>query len=615
MTTGTATGTAQLRIGFDGDELLRGAEAFERFLDAARGTANAAKSLEREKAKLAKAETAVGGETRKATRAIREEGASASKTKTEVDNFAKAQERLRGDVNRLVGAFVTLEVAKKVYATVTRAASAAVTAFAEQNAQAAARLEATQRAGNDVAAALGEVAIGGERGDRVFGALQAAADRLRESIGANADTLGELVDRGFAAALDVLPTVVRAFGVLANTVNVARGVFASADLAVSLVASGFVQLGQILASAVVGAFAAVTEAAGVTLDALGRAAAAVGLDGLGGALQGAGASTDALAESSRALSSRLGELALQTGQRGVDAARRSAEAIAQIGRDMLTVDEIAGNLATALEGLGDLYREGAISAREYAEATGAVEASAKAAAAAIKAETEALAGAQAKAAEAAKSSRDYAAERAGVEAALDAQAGKAAERAQAEAAALTASIQAQKAKADADAQFLARQESLQARAQGLADGLSGAFEGLGAALVEGGSAIPKLLGQLLGDILVQVGRTQLALGAINLIPPPFNPAGNPAAGAAQIALGAAAITLGSALGAAAGGAGGGGGRSAASAPQALGSFSAPVPQQTTQVSNTTVNFGFVTDPDAAAKALVNAQDSARRLGY
>jgi hypothetical protein len=100
---------------------------------------------------------------------------------------------------------------------------------------------------------------------------------------------------------------------------------------------------------------------------------------------------------------------------------------------------------------------------------------------------------------------------------------------------------------------------------------------------------------------------QTLLGFANLIPPPFNPTGNPAVGAQQLLL-AAKFKAGSlALGAFGGLAGGGGGQGLSAA----GAGSAPVagggapsaPQSTVVVNN---SFGLVGDRRAAASLVVDS---------
>jgi hypothetical protein len=93
------------------------------------------------------------------------------------------------------------------------------------------------------------------------------------------------------------------------------------------------------------------------------------------------------------------------------------------------------------------------------------------------------------------------------------------------------------------------------------------------------------------------------LGLANLIPPPFNPTGNPGVGAQQLLL-AAKFKAGSlALGAFGGLAGGGGGQglSAAGAGSAPVAGAAPVaPQNSTVINN---SFGLVGDPRGAARLI------------
>jgi hypothetical protein len=131
-------------------------------------------------------------------------------------------------------------------------------------------------------------------------------------------------------------------------------------------------------------------------------------------------------------------------------------------------------------------------------------------------------------------------------------------------------------------------------------GLTTAFESSFMAIdgmdLEKGS---KKVKKAIGDMLIAQGRQALLAGSLALIPPPFNPSGNPVAGATMIGIGGTMIGTGRALG----GKGARGGKS-----------SSPTPAQNVQAGsqttiNPTVSFGFVGDRRAAQR---DVQDAVQR---
>jgi hypothetical protein len=130
----------------------------------------------------------------------------------------------------------------------------------------------------------------------------------------------------------------------------------------------------------------------------------------------------------------------------------------------------------------------------------------------------------------------------------------------------------------------------------LAGGFGAAF---GEALMSG-ERVDKALKKSLAGMLSSLGQTYLAQGAALLIPPPFNPIGNPAAGGTMIGVGGAMLGLSAAFG-------GGGGKKSPSTPAST------TPGQT-QTQYTSVNFGFVGDRRAAGREVADVQEDARRRG-
>jgi len=168
-------------------------------------------------------------------------------------------------------------------------------------------------------------------------------------------------------------------------------------------------------------------------------------------------------------------------------------------------------------------------------------------------------------------------------------------------------IAAQEAEA---AEIDALYTEMESRASSFAQGYAGAL----AQASNAANPLKKLgkaLKESLGDQIISEGTAQIRFGLLNLIPPPFNPKGNPAIGAAQIAAGTAAVVAGSKL------KGGGGG--SASAGGATGTGRA-VPQTQGQnaggtrtiVLNNSFN-GLTTDPRGTARQLEDTLQSNQRL--
>jgi hypothetical protein len=105
--------------------------------------------------------------------------------------------------------------------------------------------------------------------------------------------------------------------------------------------------------------------------------------------------------------------------------------------------------------------------------------------------------------------------------------------------------------------------------------------------------------KMIGELLKSQGLALALQGAAALIPQPFNPAGNPVAGATMIGIGGAMMGLSAAFG------GGGGASPSVSPPRAAGSSSSVSVQS---------NFGFVGDRRSAARDVAEVQRDATRRG-
>lgn len=141
---------------------------------------------------------------------------------------------------------------------------------------------------------------------------------------------------------------------------------------------------------------------------------------------------------------------------------------------------------------------------------------------------------------------------------------------------------------------------------GAMNDMAGGFgQALGSALMSG-ERVDKALKKALAGVLSSLGQTYLAQGAALLIPPPFNPLGNPAAGGVMLGVGGLMLGLSAAFGGIGGG--GGGGKKSPS----VAASTTPGSNQTTYTS---VSFGFVGDRRAAGREVADVQENANRRGY
>jgi len=133
-----------------------------------------------------------------------------------------------------------------------------------------------------------------------------------------------------------------------------------------------------------------------------------------------------------------------------------------------------------------------------------------------------------------------------------------------------------------------------------------------------GEALAKTSLTALGALATQIGAIMIAVGAGASALPMIFGIGGPAAiaaGAALTAIGAGLSAVSSKIGA--GGSGGGtssaGGR--VSAPASTGTLPAATTNSETYVSTTNVNFGWVSDPEAAGAVMSGVDRRNQRLGY
>ena len=138
----------------------------------------------------------------------------------------------------------------------------------------------------------------------------------------------------------------------------------------------------------------------------------------------------------------------------------------------------------------------------------------------------------------------------------------------------------------------------------MVDMAGGFASSMGEALMSG-ERVDKALKKSLAAMLSSLGQTYLAQGAALLIPPPFNPLGNPAAGATMMGIGGAMLGLSAAFG------GIGGGKK-----ESTKSPSTPKSSEGGKSMNYSVmnNFGFVSDRRAVAREVADTTRTAARRG-
>lgn len=610
-----SSATATLRIRTTPETVDALAESFERLLAASKGVVTQSKVLTKEKQAVARGERAVESSTKAATKELRSEAGAARAASTANSDLAKGLGGLRTALLGGAAGFVTMEVAKKVFGATTRAVTSSIAAFARESAETQGEIDRLSAATTGLQSALGGALVGGEDGQRIFAALRGVVSALTNAVQQNAGAIRDLAVNAVGGLLQALPALVQVVAVGVNTVNAGRLAWLGLRVALDSATEGVAQIGMMLGRGLLQLLAAASNAVGSLSGSLAGLAEAAGLDSVAASLARGAEATERFAGAVIDAEGALGELSANSAAAHRRSLAEYGETAREIGQNMVAATNVADNLSAALSELSARFDAGDLSASDYAVSVQRVSSSAREAAGAI----EALTAEQAKLLLAEGQIIDLRAQRLGIEQALTAQAEKAAQADAALAERESALAATAKQKTEAEARFQLQLERRVALAGQVSDSLTSLFEGIGSGLAEGKLQIGKVLGALLGDVLSQVGKTQIALGALNLIPPPFNPLGNPALGALQIAGGGAAVALGAALGGAASGgtpsrsssAATGGGQSVGT----IGALPAAASTTETYIFNNTANFGFVTDPEASAAAFSRAASGNRRLGY
>ena len=559
---------------------------------------------------------------------IRGDGSDAEKALDGVADEARKTEKALDDAGKggvdMGKAMAGAAVAAAGMAAAVAAVSASVTAFAETNEGAANTLAGLSARATDMKVAVGEAIFASDGFQEALG----RAAQVMAVVSANADTIAAVVSGSLNFAIDAAIVVIDSF---AGGWAILQTGLVLGEAGIDSIATGVVNMSSrvtIATNAIVDFGLAFSQGFNSVLDdgislamefvtALEPVASIAGID-LSGAVEGLGGYRDQIRANTESLQAmRDGLTASSEAQRDLIEANNEAlgqrnyervEEIVDIYNELDESLQATGNSqAFAVEGLEEYGRTATVTA-------GAV--------AALVEQLDKQAFALRQLEEARK---------AGIQAQLDNAAGKGA----AEQAALEAERMAgEQAKYAATEQALAdhyarlavieeaRKAAIQERLdiqQSYADAeramLSATSDALLTAALEGGKGAIKATAKAAADVLKIEAIKQGILGIANMIPPPWNPTGNPVVGKAQLGL-AAKAGAGAASLYALGGLGGGG--SGGQGLSASGSGAAPVSSSTPTQQNTNVtvsnSFGLVGDQRAAAKLVVDSLGYAGREG-
>ena len=608
--------TASLRIKTTPEQIDALAEAFQRLLVASGGMVKTARALAKDKAKLAKAEDDVTSATKLAAGALAKESREGDKASASMKRMAQATDALKTRLTAAVGTLFAMEMAKKAVNTVSRTLTSSINAFAATNEDAKAQVDGLKEASTALGAALGEALIGGERGAQVFGALDGILAAFETTIRENADAVGGLAQNAIGGLLSALPYVVDGIVAVVNTANVAKLAWIGLRAATLTVTEALAQLSSLIARGLLTVISGAADAVGALQEQLGRLAGAVGLARVSLALRDAGQGTRDFADRVTQADAAVAEFASNSRRSYGEAMTEYGQAASSVADDMvnltLRADELKARLGEVREG----FAAGTLAAREFASAPeragGGGGNAREEEGRLIERNRNLLAGYQ----EAVAAARREEEERLAF---IDAANVKTDVAMKNQAGNMDASIDRIRA-AKAEWQSLGSTIAGTATQSvvGFAQSVSAAMGEAIATNASFGEALAKTSLTALGALATQIGAIMIAVGAGASALPMIFGFGGPAAiaaGAVLTAIGAGLSAVSSKIGA--GGSGGGtssaGGR--VSAPASTGTLPAATTNSETYVSTTNVNFGWVSDPEAAGAVMSGVDRRNQRLGY
>lgn len=577
MAEGTATAT--LAINVESAEVAEAARRFAELEAAAAGLDRTMQRGARSAQKLAQNADKVRSSADGAADKVRAFGAATERSSGQA-NFAASA------VGKLVGAFLTMEVAKRVVTGFFRTASALLQTYIADNAGAASQVEMLRREFEALRSNLAEAAFGAGNFEQAIELATDAISTLNRIVAETApalnglvgdvvDDLSDVTDDADAAAIAIgkIGTAARVtYNILASLAEVSRGILDIAN-PLDAIAAAFDNMNRVMSGGMgLGEFAAETINDALAVDRFAEA-------------------VDSAQKAIVALNGTPLDIDTNIPERASRALWDMVDSAVAWGTEIAATERPTRGSAASLE----------------AEAAAAL-AAAQSIDAYLKRKREQVAG-DARSEAAAASEAALAMEQDLLAKRKDLSERAAALALEAEQTRLTqlAELQAKMKEADAERQ----RESLQDAerwASGMGNAIGSVAKSFGEMAISGDTkAFGQAIATMLGDILVDMGMAAIAMGAINLIPPPWNPMGNPAIGGAQLAAGFAAVATGSALSAAGGGGAGGG----AGAPTAS---LAPATQTTNYYQSSTSSVGGVIGDRQAMRALRRLDSDAKRHG-
>jgi hypothetical protein len=282
----------------------------------------------------------------------------------------QARQSLRGatiDAGKVALGMIGAQSATAALRSGMRALTSGVRAYLDQDDRAAAQARATAAAYDALRASIGEAILGGENATSVFGVLQGVADRLREAVQRNQETVQAFVREALARAVEAFARVIEIGGALVQTYTLVRGA--------TLLLAGAIR-GALIAAMAVGAEAmaslrdvgsSLVEGLADVLAGVAHLARQVGQRGLASQLErgaeglrGFGAAGRETTERMRLFASEGMAAATQSIEEGRAA---YAEAVDTMVARQGEIDRITGGIRDLAQGM----REGTISARELRE--------------------------------------------------------------------------------------------------------------------------------------------------------------------------------------------------------------------------------------------------------
>ena len=297
--------------------------------------------------------------------------ANADAARRAVTGFSAAVDAMRGrirgltlDAGKVALGMLGAQSATAALRTGMRQLSQSVRDYIATDERAGAQAAATSAAWRDMRAAIGEAIVGGDNATSVFGTLQGVADRLREAISRNQDTIQAFVREALARAVEAFARVVEVGGALIQTWTLVRG---SAQLLAGAIRGALIAAlaqGAQAIAALRDVGASLAEGLGRLVEGLGTLAAAVGQRGLATQLQRGAEGLRAYGAAQRDATEDMRQFArdgMLAAAQSIEEGRQAfASAADMMSERQAEIDRITGGMRELAAGI----REGTVSARE-----------------------------------------------------------------------------------------------------------------------------------------------------------------------------------------------------------------------------------------------------------